>query len=411
VLRSMFSAISGLRGNQVYMDVIGNNIANVNTTAYKQARTTFAATLSQTVRSASAPQGGRGGINPLQVGLGTSLAAVDTIFTQGDLKTTGKLTDLAIEGDGFFILSDDQRRVYTRDGSFDIGIDGSLLNSSTGFKVQGWMADTNGAIDTTQGMTAIVIPIGGRSSAQPTMSAQFSGNLDSQTATDDTVTTSVEVYDSLGGTHVITLTFTKTATPNTWTWAVSESDSAIDSVTGSGTIVFDSSGQVSSGSAGTITIDYSAASGVADGSLDVDFNSISQVASRSEVTLSARDGAGPGMFVTFSIDRSGIISGLYSNGTRRTIGQIALAGFKNPGGLLRSTSNAYETSANSGEPVISIPGTNGLGTVNAGFLEAANVDLAQQFTDLIVASRGFQANSRVVTVADEMLQELVNLKR
>ena len=413
MLRSMFSAISGLRGNQVYMDVIGNNIANINTTAYKTARPTFAATLAQTVRPASAPETDRGGINPMQVGLGVSLASIDTIFTQGDLKSTGRLTDLAIEGDGFFILSDGQRQVFTRDGAFDVGVDGTLLSAATGFKVLGWMADpTTGLVNTTASPEPIVIPIGEGSPARATTASNFNGNLDSRAAGGTTVVSNFEVYDSLGGTHTLTLTFTKdAATPNTWTWAVTENDDAIDGVTGSGTIIFDTSGRVSDGATGTIAIDYTDASGVADGSLDVDFSVVTQVAQSSEVTLSTRNGAGPGDFVTFTIDRAGVVTAVYSNGVNEVIGQIALANFANPGGLTKSGNNFYEMSPNSGEPLISAPDSNGLGTINSRFLEAANVDLAQQFTDMIIASRGFQANSRVVTVADEMLQELVNLKR
>mgnify|MGYP005840213773 CR=1 FL=1 len=411
MLRSMFSAISGLRGNQIYMDVIGNNIANINTTAFKSARASFSTTLAQTVRPASAPQLDRGGINPVQVGLGTTLASIDTIFIQGDLKSTSRLTDMAIEGEGFFILSDGQRQVYTRDGAFDIGLDGSLLSPATGFKVQGWMVDpVTGTLDTTSGLAPLTIPINQQSPAQATTATSFTGNLDSRVAVGATVTTNMEVYDSLGGTHVITVTFTK-AGANSWDWAISENDTSIDGLAGSGTITFDTSGQVTAGGTGAITIDYSAASGLADGAVDIDFTSIGQVAQNSEVTLSARDGATAGDFVTFTVDKTGLLTAVYSNGVNELIGQIALARFANPGGLLQAGNNHYEMSPNSGVPVISTPGNNGLGSVNSGFLEAAHVDLAQQFTDMIIASRGFQANSRVVTTADEMLQELVNLKR
>ena len=267
-----------------------------------------------------------------------------------------------------------------------------------------------GTLDTTSGLAPLTIPINQQSPAQATTATSFTGNLDSRVAVGATVTTNMEVYDSLGGTHVITVTFTK-AGANSWDWAISENDTSIDGLAGSGTITFDTSGQVTAGGTGAITIDYSAASGLADGAVDIDFTSIGQVAQNSEVTLSARDGATAGDFVTFTVDKTGLLTAVYSNGVNELIGQIALARFANPGGLLQAGNNHYEMSPNSGVPVISTPGNNGLGSVNSGFLEAAHVDLAQQFTDMIIASRGFQANSRVVTTADEMLQELVNLKR
>ncbi len=424
----MFAAISGLRGNQVYMDAIGNNIANINTTAYKSARSTFSATLSQLMRPASAPQGGRGGINPAQVGLGSSLASIDTVFSQGDLKSTGRITDLAIQGEGFFILSDGLQRVYTRDGAFDLGTDGTLLNASTGFKVQGWMADPiTGIIDPATALTQLTVPVGGRANPAPTTSVIFGGNLDARLAaynpgppaSGGITTSTMEIYDSLGGTHVITLTFTKQAAPRTWNWTAT-GDASIGTITGSGTLVFNVDGTLNPalctppGGIGNITINNWAA-GI-DAAFPqvidtVDLRQITSAASTSEVTLTEKNGTSPGTFVTFAIDRSGIMTGLYSNGTRKTIGQIALASFRNPGGLLKASNNAYEASTNSGEALVAAPGTNGLGDVNSGYLESANVDLAQQFTDIITASRGFQANSRVITTADEMLQELVNLKR
>jgi flagellar hook protein FlgE len=410
----MYSAISGLKGNQTYMDVIGNNISNVNTTAYKSDAATFATTLSQALRPASAPTATKGGINPLQVGLGMKLQSINTDFTQGDLKSTGRSSDLAVDGNGFFMLSDGSQRLYTRDGSFDIGTDGSLINSSTGFKVQGWMA-TNGVIDTTQGLTSLVLPINGQAAAVPTSKATFRGNLDSEATVGDTFTTNMEFYDALGAQHTISVTYTKTAA-NTWGWAatVPTSETTISGLTGAtGSITFGTTapniGKVTAGGTGTIGVTYS--TGKPANSIAVDYSTISQYAQEGEVNMTEQNGAGPGSFLSYSIDQSGIISALYSNGTRNDVGQIALARFANIGGLMKAGNNAYTTSPNSGTAVIAAAGTSGLGTINSCYLESGNVDLAQQFTNMIVASRGFQANSRVITTSDEMLQELVNLKR
>ena len=182
MLRSMFSAISGLRGHQTMMDVIGNNIANVNTVGFKSGRVNFQDILSQTIHGATAPQGGLGSINPAQIGLGMTVAGIDVLQTQGNLQSTGKTTDMAIQGDGFFIESDGADTTYTRDGAFDIALDGSLANPASGLKVQGWQADANGKIDITQPLTNLVIPIGQRTTALATSNVTLSGNLDAGAA-------------------------------------------------------------------------------------------------------------------------------------------------------------------------------------------------------------------------------------
>src|SRR5919197_3074656 len=183
MMRSMFSAISGLKNHQTFMDVVGNNIANVNTTGFKQSRVTFQDILSQTLRGASGPQNGRGGVNPEQVGLGVLLSGIDTIQTQGTLQSTGKLTDMAIQGDGYFVVNDGKQNFYTRDGAFDLGIDGTLLNPASGLKVMGWQADpVTGAVDATKPPTSIVIPIGSGMTGKGSTELTINGNLDSRTA-------------------------------------------------------------------------------------------------------------------------------------------------------------------------------------------------------------------------------------
>jgi hypothetical protein len=195
MLRSMFSAISGLRGHQIMMDVIGNNIANVNTVGFKAGRVNFQDILSQTLHGATAPSGGLGSIDPAQIGLGMTVAGIDVLQTQGNLQSTGKTTDMAIQGDGFFVESDGSATYYTRDGAFDIGLDGSLSNPASGMKVQGWQADANGNIDITQPITNLVIPIGQRTTALATSHITLGGNLDAGAATGTAVPTTMTVFD------------------------------------------------------------------------------------------------------------------------------------------------------------------------------------------------------------------------
>src|SRR5215472_226144 len=177
MMRSMFAAISGLKNHQTFMDVVGNNIANVNTTGFKQSRVTFQDILSQTVRGASGPQGGRGGVNPEQVGLGVLISGIDTIQTQGTLQSTGKLTDMAIQGDGYFVMSDGKQNFFSRDGAFDMGIDGTLVNPSSGLHVMGWMTNpATGLVDSSVPATNITIPVGGGMTGKTSTSLTINGN-------------------------------------------------------------------------------------------------------------------------------------------------------------------------------------------------------------------------------------------
>ncbi len=409
MLRSMFSAISGLRGHQVMMDVIGNNIANVNTVGFKSGRVNFQDILSQTFRGASAPQGGLGSINPAQVGLGMTVAGIDVLQTQGNLQSTGRLTDMAIQGDGFFVLSDGSRQYYTRDGAFDIGLGGNLLNSASGLKVQGWVAATGGGIDTTTAPTDVIIPIGTRTTALATATSAISGNLDASAAAGTTTSTTLNVYDSLGIRHSLKITFTKTAS-NSWDWAASAdpADTGTSS-TSTGTLSFNADGTYAAATGSPISIDLTngATSPVA---LPLDLEDMTQYQGASALNGST-DGFSSGTLVTFTIGSGGDITGVFSNGQTQLLGQISMGSFVNPGGLLRQGQNLFGASSASGDVSIGLPGQGGRGTVTTGSLEMSNVDLATQFTGMITAQRGFQANGRVITTSDEMLQELVNLKR
>ena len=409
MLRSMFSAISGLRGHQTMMDVIGNNIANVNTVGFKSGRVNFQDILSQTFRGASAPQGGLGSINPAQVGLGMTVAGIDVLQTQGNLQSTGRLTDMAIQGDGFFVLSDGGRQFFTRDGAFDTGLGGQLVNSASGLKVQGWVADQGGKIDTTTAVTDVIIPLGTRTTALPSSASSLTGNLDASAADGTTASTTLNVYDSLGIRHSVKVAFTKTGS-NAWDWAATADAADTGTTTSStGTLTFTSNGTFSAGSGSPISIDVTngASSPL---SLPIDMQAMTQYQGTSALNAST-DGFSSGTLVTFTIGSAGDITGVFSNGQTQLLGQIAMGSFVNAGGLLRQGQNLFAASSASGDPSIGLPGQGGRGTVTTGSLEMSNVDLATQFTGMITAQRGFQANGRVITTSDEMLQELVNLKR
>ena len=417
MMRSMISAASSIRFHQTFMDVVANNIANINTTGFKGGRVSFHELMSQVVSSGSAPQGERGGINPIQVGLGMILGGTDTIFTQGMLQSTGRSTDVAIQGDGFFVFQNPTGgQLYSRDGTLDLALDGSLVNPTTGMKVLGWLADANGDIDTTQPLDALQVGVGEGLVARPTTDLRMIGNLDASTALAGTVETSVQVYDSLGIAHSVTLTFEKTAVANTWSWAVTSTDPAITAINDPDAfpneVVFDGSdGSVAAGN-DPVAIELVLNTGATTPqTFTFDLSTMTQLQADSNVNLSWQDGMAAGSLVSFGISTSGEVMGVNSNGLRRTLGQIALASFLNPTALIKQGNNMYDTSSNSGEPNTGTAGSGQRGTLTSGFLEMSNVELAQQFTDMIRAQRGFQANSRVISASDQMLQDLVNLAR
>lgn len=424
MMRSLFSAISGLRAHQTWMDLIGNNISNVNTTGFKVGRVRFTDILSQLVRGASGPTETRGGINPLQIGLGAVVGAVDTIHTQGALQLTGKPSDLAIQGDGFFIVSDGSQTLYTRDGAFDIGSDLRLVNPSNGFYVLGWQADADGKVDPAGPVGPITIPVGQQLDAVPTTQITVQGNLDASqdpTASTPHYVTKVGVIDSLGKRHEFFIVFNKTGA-STWSYTVQEDDPRTAATeddpdfalggTTSGTLVFDVNGNLNLTNSSINPIDLDATAGGAANIQGVvpDFSHLTQLAAPYTANAAA-NGAPAGSLTTFTVTQSGEVLGIYSNGVTKVIGQVALALFTNPGGLMKVGGNAYLPTVNSGEPIVGPPDSGGRGKLASGYLEMSNVDLAQEFTNMIMAQRGFQANSRVITSSDEVLQELVNLKR
>jgi len=428
MLRSMFSGVSGLRSHQTRMDVIGNNIANINTVGFKASRVTFQEIYNQTLKAASAPTSatGRGGVNAQQVGLGVSVASIDVLHTQSGAQRTDKATDLAIEGDGFFVVSDGVSNFYTRAGNFDIDPQGYLVSAS-GLKVQGWTSrNTSGDIITT-GTTNEINLANLSMPPRATSVLGFEGNLDSGLDVNETLEYTTSIIDSLGEEHNIKLIFTKIA-PNEWNLLI-EPASADSKIVNSPLydssdttnfpdaqpIQFDGNGRLIWPLEEGITISNivfdNGAVPTEDLKITFDPEKFTQNDSESSVKISFTDGYLYGVLNNINIDSMGRIVGIYSNGQTRTDAVIAIARFSNPAGLLKLGDNLFELSANSGEPITGQAGLDGRGTINPGALEMSNVDMANEFTDMIITQRGFQANSRIITTSDEMLQELVNLKR
>lgn len=467
-MRSLYSGVSGLQNHQVRMDVVGNNIANVNTTGFKKGRVNFQDLLSQSMQGASRPNERVGGVNPKQVGLGMQTASIDTIHTQGSLQTTGVKTDVAIQGEGFFILQAGDQSYYTRNGAFSRDENGTLVNPANGFRVQGWAAETEGGetfINTSSTPGDLVIPIGQKDPPQPTTVVFAASNLDkttpivlpgatAQEQREGTWTVTKEIYDPFGTEHQLRIDYRRIdGSPNQWSATVSinaDSDAPITPTVTVGNIQgadntyiveFDNEGrlrQVSNGAGGldaadNLTIDVQfdipetsipvdpttgLTGGISTQQFQIDIGEVggmtestTQAASPSSNKLVRQDGYGLGYLEDFRIDQSGVITGIYSNGTNRSLGQLALASFINPRGLEKDGENNFVVTINSGDALIDPAGSAGKGSIIAGALEMSNVDLAEQFTDMIVTQRGFQANSRTIQTSDQMLQEVLTLKR
>lgn len=549
MMRSMFSGVSGMRNFQYELDVIGNNISNVNTVGFKGSRVTFQTALLQTLKAARAPQNNVGGTNPIQIGLGSQLATVDKVMTQGSFQNTGRKLDLAIQGDGFFVLSDGQGYYYTRAGALDVDMNGTLIHSSTGMKVQGWIAiqdPTTGQryIDTNQPIGDIVISAGMTMPANATTLARMEGNLNStsgimpfaMTVTDDNgqqhtvrfvfsktnddfarqngpftenqsytwraydennnllgesyivvnrfgrvvdsglsevvvapgasisipssgelrfyesdspsnfvtakfesprYVTAVEVYDTLGNPYSLYIEFTRLGQfedmKNAWIWRVYTAsgepityiDANNDTNYVGGIIDFNESGRITNtyginwdgtnftvGNVELRTIQFDATH-MGDGTvtINLDLTALTQFAGANSAAFTYQNGNALGTLQSFAINEAGQIIGTFSNGLTDLLGQVALAIFNNPAGLTEIGNSLYVPSANSGLAQIGAAGTGGRGTLIPGALEMSNVDLAEEFTKMIIAQRGFQANARVITTADTILGELVALRR
>ena len=401
MMRSLFSGISGLRAHQTMMDVVANNIANVNTTGFKSSNVIFEDTLSQIMRSAGAPGAGIGGTNPAQVGLGVQVGTIQTNFLQGSAQTTNKPTDLLIQGDGFFVLKDGNEQVYTRAGAYTFDTDGYLVNSDGNY-IQGFPA-TNGVVDPYGTPGDIRLQVGATIPSTPTSLVTIGGNIKADNT--NTITLSATAYDIRGAGHPLSIVLTYNGATPGYDVAITD---ATDGTTGTGSIAFLPSGS----SDLTTTPSPQATITLADGTVvDMSLDGLTNYNGVDSVGVKETNGASAGSLTQFQIAPNGTVIGIYSNGTKRNEAQIALANFNNPNGLEKLGDTTFRSSPNSGLAQIGVAGTGGRGVLQSGTLEMSNVDLGQEFTNLIIAQRGFSANSRVITTSDEMLQELVNIKR
>jgi flagellar hook protein FlgE len=412
---SFSTSLSGLNVNSTNLSVIANNLANLNTVGYKDSRGMFQDLFYQQI-------GNSGSGNPIQVGVGASVAGIGSIFTQGSIETSGVPTDIAIQGEGFLVASKNGLSVYTRAGNLTLDATGQLLTQD-GANVQGYMA-VNGVINPSQTLGPLSIPAGLNSPPLATANAQLAANLNSDAVVGTGFSTSVAVYDSLGASHVLTYNFTKTAI-NTWGYSITIPAADLGGVgapvvVNSGTLGFNGAGQLTSPAVNVTGITIA---GFANGANPLTFNwnlytplpanagLLTQVSGPSATSSTQQNGYPAGTLVSFTIGSTGIIQGIFSNGQTIPVGQIALASFSNVQGLLRNGSNNYLASLSSGSPNVGAPGTGGRGTINGGALEQSNVDIASEFAKLIIAQRGYQANAKAVTTFDEVTQEAINLKR
>jgi flagellar hook protein FlgE len=438
MLRSLNAAVSGLRNQQTKMDIIGNNVSNVNTVAFKASRVTFKEGFAQLMEAAGRPVSGVGGSNPMQVGLGSQIGTVDTMFTQGNLETTGRNTDLAIQGNSFFLVKKGNEAFYTRSGNFQIDANGTLV-ANNGAAVQGRMATAGKLGDIATDIKIEMLQV---APANATTEVALSGNLDASAAVFDkgTATTldpldpaqralpqnknafkdmSITVYDSLGTKHELKMVAWKTGA-NTWDWQFDDTGmditGGIVENSGDHPITFGTDGAVDT----TVTtappnITFTPNSGAADVTIAIDFgtalNGLSQFGGSSTAVMRDQDGYTNGTLSNFTIDQTGTIVGGFTNGITQILGQIQLADFSNPEGLNRVGDNMYSITANSGTAVLGYAGEGSVSSIASGALEMSNVDLAQEFTNMIIAQRGFQANGRVISTTDQLMEELVQLKR
>ncbi len=473
MMRSLYSAVSGLKGHQTRMDVIGNNIANVNTTGFKSGRVNFEDMISQTLSSASSATDEIGGTNPKQIGLGVGVGSIDTLFTDGTTQSTGKNTDLALSGNGLFVVKKGSETYYTRDGAFQFDADGNYVLPSSGLYVQGWNAvdgvlTTNGATENivvqsgksmSPEATGIITYANNLNAAMPTITSMSGGTTTTTTSGTSTVTTytasttkpviltmsdgttvtetsgkyvvgqslpvttMVTAYDTLGNSHSIPIYFTKTKTDstngNSWTVSVNTDGSGSSTISeddgtnttvamADATINFTTSGKYNSGSPQTVTLTLTNGS---EGTQTITLNlqSLTQFSGNSTINGTS-DGHSAGTLSSVSIDSSGIITGTYTNGVKQTEAQVAIAQFTNAAGLEKTGSSLYQTSNNSGTANVKTASDLGV-TITPSALEMSNVDISDEFTNMIVTQRGFQSNSKIITVDDELLETVINMKR
>lgn len=411
MFRALLAGRSGLKNHQIRMDIIGHNIANMNTVGYKAARVEFVEGFAQLLAGATESTATRGSTNPKQVGSGSRVGSIETLFGQGSLEATGQVLDLAIQGRALFALRDGDATVYSRAGNFRLDGTGRLLLGDSGRALQGVNADANGNLTGAAG--DIVLNPGEPLAARKTSRIELRGNLDAAAEVGTEHAMAAVVYDELGRPVHLTLTFTARG-DGEWDWTAASGDGSVSPAAG-GTASFSEDGTLESLDAGNgtgelritpnggreLTILVSASG--TDGGLK-------SRAGSTTAAISDQDGMPPGELIGLDIGQDGTIAGIYSNGETRTLARVLLATVNNPSGLARADGTLFEETAASGPVSLGFADAESSAIIS-GALESSNVDISDQFTDMIVAQRGFQANARVITSADQMISELIHINR
>ena len=419
---SFSTALSALSATSTAIDVVGNNLANLNTPGFKTSQVCFRDLVTQSLGA---------GLGETQVGFGTGQPLTVRQFTQGAVQTSSGLLDASIQGDGFFVLRDTSGNLlYTRAGNFQADKNGNML-TSTGASVQGWttLDPITGAVNTNGPIGNIIVPVGSLKPPTPTTNFTLDMNLNSSAAAGaaSAFSTPITVYDSLGTSHVLTLRFEKTGA-NQWSYQVSMAGEEVTGGTpgapfdisgAGGALTFDTLGQLTDpvpGSPITFSI-----TGLTDGAADMNLTwepdtaagagRITQFGQPSAPSANAQNGSAAAQLVRVGLADGGRVLAQYSNGDQVVVGQLAMASIRNPDTLLAAGNNNFQLSARTATPSIGAPGTGGRGQIVGGSIEASTVDIAEEFTNLIVYQRGYEANSKVVQAADQLSQSTINLIR
>jgi flagellar hook protein FlgE len=424
--------LSGLTAESTALSTIANNLSNQNTVGYKDENVLFSDLFYQNL-------GTTGSGDPIQVGAGTTVGSIPSLFTQGSIESTGVPSDVAIQGDGFFAVQQGGVVQYTRAGDFSVDSNNFLVTSS-GQQVLGYPA-VNGVVNTGAGIAPLQLGAGTLSPPTATANVQLTTNLNAAGGVGDTFSTPVTIYDSLGASHTLTATFTNTG-PNTWGYSLSIPSTDLNPTTAgtppvttpqtgilaTGTLTFNGNGVLTGDTAttgGTVASPLSNVTsipiaGLADGATNMTFNwnvlngttpVVTQVAAPDSTSAIQQDGSSSGSLVNYAIGSDGTITGSFSNGKTQALGEIALANFANINGLQLDGSTDYSPTLASGAAVVGVPGAGGLGTISGGSLELSNVDIATEFANLIVAQRGFEADAKAVTTFDQITQDTIALKQ
>lgn len=438
ISRSLFIGTSSLRSHQRRFDVIANNVANVNTTGYKASRINFVEQFNQIItrgRASNVVEGrGSGGYNPLQYGLGVRVGSIAPDLSQGIIETTNRPLDMAIQGDGFFVYQLNGRQFYSRSAPITRDSEGFLIDPTTGAILQGYNVnrDTNGFIVyDANGISSLNkvldnLQISNLTVAPPkqTQTIKVTGNLNADASQNSTAVSSLTIFDNFGTAHNLTFTFTKTANPNEWSISAEIDGNAL--TLGATTVTFNADGTINTPNSLTITagnLNTALGQNLFDATTPKDITvqlaptgnllqGITQFSGLNTISFQYQDGYALGELSNLSVDDSGKIWGSFTNGRTELLGQVALAKFANPNALTREGNNMFAVAPDSGLPLIGTAVDTFASTrIFSGALEQSNVDLTEQFTNMITTQRAFEAAARTITITDVMLAETNNLKR